>query len=154
MSVYLDSLKTQMCCFYHEQGHTTEEDLAVAAVQSAAEASWGHSSSLLPVPHGQSALASSTATLGRFEELNSISSLPASKKKSCCSFPKPVVWLFSVLAGGLKHSNISLFPPAIPSLPPLTWSKFCLQTWPIASSKNNALQNVQLLSAVYSTKIW
>lgn len=65
------------------------------------------------------------------------------QKKSCCSFPKPLVWLFSVFAGDLKHSNTSLFPPAISSLPPLTWPDvnpaFRLDPHFEVSSKNNAV---------------
>lgn len=50
---------------------------------------------------------------GAKEHLHSTSILPASKK-NCCSFPRPLVWHFSVLTGDLRRSNItSLFTPTI-----------------------------------------
>lgn len=94
----------------------------------------------------------------RFGGLNSISTSPASGKKllflpqaPCVAFQSlQVTWGAQTFLCLSTCQWPKFFPPLPPSFPQLTWSKSCLQTWPIPWSsfqKQCSCKMVQLLSA-------
>lgn len=124
------------------------------AKQATAEASEGHSYSVLSAPSGQCARASSTAMGKRFGELNSISALLASAQMAVIS-PGPLCGISQSLQATwgtqtFLPPSTCQWPPSSPSFPQPTWSQSRLHAWPAhwsSSQKQCSCKTVQLLSA-------
>lgn len=135
-----------MHCFQQKQRHTAEEDPVMTAKQATAEASEGHSYSLLPAPSAQCAHASSTATGKRFGAIKQHLHFTC-KCKKWLFFPQaPCVAFLSPRRPpeALKYFSLcpraSDLPHPLPSLnPPEVNPAFTLNPYIGGAPKNNAV---------------